>query len=323
MIVERRELPNRLEEIRDMARMILARSRDLIEIDSDAIIEILVPRINQHLENQRTDNWIPAGSMLSLEQELGLNLFLNVINFCYKDPQTGREYTYIDKAGRSIKRATGLITALADSGVAWDNFAEILKLDEDRWNNMLQLSNGNILYLGHERRDRVVKMAKYALRQGPTTIIDYLESSKFNALNLVNNLSESGLFNDEFLKRAQLASRMISDVFQRRTGRPLFATENLTVMADYRIPQVFYNLGVVNLNDSSLMAKLMAEEPVESGSRYELSLRATAVSVGEVVAHNLGVIEASVDGYLWGLSQEMVKKGEMKIPHMLVATDAY
>jgi hypothetical protein len=52
-------------------------------------------------------------------------------------------------------------------------------------------------------------------------------------------------------------------------------------------------------------------------------LRATAVVLGEEVAKRLSISESEADGILWGLSQAMAKMGEMIIPHMLVATDAY
>ena len=313
----------KVESVREKARQIISTSTDLLEIDQQAVGNILVPRIITHLENKRSGSWAPAGAKLPLEQELGLNLFLNVINFCYKDPQTGLEYVYTDSDGKQIKRATGLIAALANSGVDWNEFSEVYRISDKRWSEIIQLSDDNPMYLGQERGARMAKMARFALRQGPSTITDYLESCQYNAISLAGNLSESGLFNDEFLKRAQLAARMISDVLQRRTGHSLYGLEKLTVMADYRIPQVFYNLDVVQLKDPNLLSKLISDEPIDPGSREELALRATAVSIGETVAELMGVIESEVDGYLWGLSQEMVKRGEMRIPHMLVATDAY
>jgi hypothetical protein len=63
--------------------------------------------------------------------------------------------------------------------------------------------------------------------------------------------------------------------------------------------------------------------PIPAGSREEKALRATAVYVGKIVADRLGISEAEADNVLWGLSQDMVRKGEMAIPHMIVATDAY
>jgi len=41
------------------------------------------------------------------------------------------------------------------------------------------------------------------------------------------------------------------------------------------------------------------------------------------VADKLGITEAETDSILWGLSQEMSNNGELAVPHMVVATDAY
>lgn len=321
---ERKEYLRQVGDVREMSRQILSQSTDLLTVDDAALESVLIPRIEQYLENQRAGGWTPAGAELPLEQELGLNLFLNVVNFCYKDPDTGKEYVYSSKTGRQIKRATGLLAALAESGVRWDDFFEVFSLGKDEWAQMIQLNEYNPMYLGTERGQRVSKVALHELSRGHETITDYLEDCDYNAVNIMGSLSENGYFKDDFLKRAQLAARMISDVLLRRTGTPLIGMDKLTVMADYRIPQVFYNLpGVVDIKSDDLLYNLVNGMPIEAGSRQELALRATAVSIGEKVSRRMGVIEADIDGYLWGLSQEMVKKDEMSIPHMIVATDAY
>ena len=133
---------------------------------------------------------------------------------------------------------------------------------------------------------------------------------------------ESGFFKDEFLKRAQVGLKMMDTVAARRMGRGLTGINELTCMADYRIPQVFYNLGTVRLS-AGLEAQLIRQEPILSGSREELALRATVIVIGLVLAGLMTICEADVDTLLWEFSQQMDKSGQIKIPHMLVATDKY
>ena len=80
---------------------------------------------------------------------------------------------------------------------------------------------------------------------------------------------------------------------------------------------------MVTIKSDDLLYNLVYDVPLDPGSREEQALRATSVTIGKTVAEKMGVMEADVDGYLWGLSQEMVKRGEMSIQHMMVATDAY
>jgi hypothetical protein len=141
-------------------------------------------------------------------------------------------------------------------------------------------------------------------------------------LKIAQALIDSGYFKDEFLKRAQVALKMMGAVTAGHLGRGLNGINELTCMADYRIPQVFYNLGVVRLS-SGLELLLIRQEPILSGSRAELALRATVIVIGLKLAGMMANCEAEVDTLLWEFSQQMDKSGQMKIPHMLVATDKY
>ena len=321
-MTERKESLKIVEGVREKAARIIDSSHDLIQIDETAIETVLIPRIQKFLENQKAEGWAPAGGELPVEQELGVNLFLDVINFCYKDPYSGHEYAYTNPG--QFKRATGLLQALVDSGVDWNDFSKVSAISAKQWTEIVQLSPNNPMYLGEERGERLVKMADYLLSQGIPTMTDLLDSIDYDAINLVEFLQDTGLFIDEFQKRSQLAARMVSNVLTRRQMTPLSGVENLTVMADYRIPQVFYNLpGVVTIKSDDLLYNLVYDVPLDPGSREEQALRATSVTIGKTVAEKMGVMEADVDGYLWGLSQEMVKRGEMSIQHMMVATDAY
>lgn len=322
-MVENKETAGQIEDIRVESEEILRNAKDLVEINMTGIDEVLMPRIKTYLASIKEDNWLPEGHEFLLEKEAGLNLFIDVINFCYKDPTTGNEYRYTDKEGKSIKRATGLMAAMARSGVDWSSFSSVSKISTNKWKEMIQLSDDNQMYLGEERRENIVCFAKYLLSQGYKDMPGLLIDCNYDALVILNKLNDSGYFEDKFMKRSQLACRMINDVLVRRGCDPLSNVERLTVMADYRIPQVFYNLGAVELIDRSLVDSLVTGSPILVNSREEMALRATAIVVGKVVADKLSICEADADGVLWGLAQDMTKKGEMVVPHMIVATDAY
>ena len=322
-MTENRETAGLIEDIRVESGETLKNAQDLVEIDMTSIDEVLMPRISTYLAARKENNWLPEGHEFSLEKEAGLNLFIDVINFCYKDPTTGNEYRFTDRDGKVIKRATGLLTAMARSSVDWNNFLRVSQISINQWEEMLQLSDNNQMYLGEERRDKIVGFAKFLLSQGYENMPNLLIDCDYDALIILDLLDDSDYFEDKFMKRSQLACSMINDVLMRRGCDPLSNIEKLTVMADYRIPQVFYNLGSVVVTDKNLVDSLVKGFPILANSREEMALRATAILVGKVVADKLGICEAEADGILWGLGQDMVKKGEMIIPHMIVATDAY
>ena len=207
--------------------------------------EVLMPRINAYLTSRKEDGWLPEGHEFSLEKEAGLNLFIDVINFCYKDPATGNEYRFTDSDGKVIKRATGLLTAMARSEVDWNSFSSVSKISMNKWVQMLQLSDSNQMFLGEERREKIVGFAKYLLSHNYENMPNLLIDCGYDVLTILDLLNESGYFEDTFMKRSQLACRMINDVLVRRRERSPIDTEKLTVMADYRIPQVLYNPGAV------------------------------------------------------------------------------
>jgi hypothetical protein len=165
-------------------------------------------------------------------------------------------------------------------------------------------------------------LANFLIRMGIETVLGFIEVNNFDSLKITQVLIESGFFKDEFLKRAQVALKMMDAVLEARNGRGLNGIDLLTCMADYRIPQVFYNLDAVKLSPD-LEGQLTRLEPVLSDSRAELALRATVIVIGTQLAELMGINEAEVDTLLWEYSQQMDKTGQMKIPHMVVATDKY
>lgn len=322
-MVELKESGYSFEGIREMSKEILNNSKDLLEIDNLHVDNTLLPRIHTYLEKKVDDSWLPEGHELPLNEECGLNLFYNVINFCYKDPESGHEYVYTNSDGKQIKRSSGLIAALANSGIDWNNFEAVSELLSEEWRKLSQISESNPMYLGEERKNKIVDFAKYLLNCGYEDIEDLFVGCNYDVTEIAGCLNKSGFFEDKFMKRSQLACRMINDVLMRRSEDPLLNIDQLTVMADYRIPQVFYNLGVVHLVDKDLIGQIVFGSPILANSREENALRATAVKIGKIVADKLGITEAETDSILWGLSQEMSNNGELAVPHMVVATDAY
>lgn len=310
------------DNVRDYSHRIVETHQDVLLIDNFVLESTFISQL-QNFQNLAKQNGDPfATESLTPENELGLNLFLDVVNFCYSNPYSHEDYTYTHKSGATIKRSSGLKTAMSESGINWGNTTEVAKMSQNQWADVVQLKNNKDFYLGVDRGKRIAEFAGKMAQSGFKHVSDFIEFAEYDTEKLLPILDKSGYFNDKFQKRSQLAISMMNGVLKRRFDKEFKGLENLTIMADYRLPQVMYNFGAIKLSEW-LLEKLAKQEVIESGSREELTLRAASVVVGEKVSKILNISESDVDKLLWTLSQKMAKDGKLTIPHMLVATDEY
>ncbi|KAK7468942.1 hypothetical protein VKT23_003437 [Stygiomarasmius scandens] len=168
-----------------------------------------------------------------------------------------------------------------------------------------------------------------------------------SALDLVKMVTETfPSFRDEFFfedrkvciwKRAQILVAETWAAFypdpKTEDKHPLFpgkrgpAIHELTMFADYRVPQILHHLRILTY-PSSLVRMLCAGTPLESGSKEELSLRAVSIVAVERVREEMirlmedekspqgedknEVSSVLIDFFLWDLAKK-VENGEEKI----------
>lgn len=310
------------DKVRELARYIINDSKKILTINYTSLSEKLLPKL-QEFQNENKDNSnFFSNSELSPEKELGLNLFLSVVNFCYQDPSTRVSYTYNAKSGESIPRSLGLKAAMAESDTNWGDLSEVANLSPQKWSDMIQLSQNKEFYLGAERGNRIAGFARTLNDRGFKTASDFLASCEYKSNEILEELKKSRYFEDEFQKRSQLAVHVMDGVLKRRFSTQIAGSDTLTVMADYRLPQLLYNFGTLELSDE-LLGKLIRMDVIETGSPEELALRATTITVGEELSRLMMMPEADVDSLLWTLAVNMGLNGKLAIPHMLVVTDKY
>lgn len=106
-----------------------------------------------------------------------------------------------------------------------------------------------------------------------------------------------------FHKRAQLATAMLYEAFDGEGLGDLRHTEELTVFADYKLPQVLRRLGVLRYAPH-LAEQIDRLDPLEAGSREEVEIRAATVWAGELMRQALvsrfpQVTALHIDYWLW------------------------
>lgn len=127
-----------------------------------------------------------------------------------------------------------------------------------------------------------------------------------------------------FYKRAQLNSKMVSDVLAARGEKELRNLDKLTAFADYKIPQILRNLGIIKYT-KELADRIDAYKLIKKGSEDEIEIRVATIWAVELIGQELrkkyAFLTAShIDNILWNMSQTKAK-GEK--PYHRTLTTAY
>jgi hypothetical protein len=309
-----KKLIDELTSLRRLSKVILDASNN-VSIDT-AMLERVAPVIAR--DRKITLNYNPiAASSLPIAQRLGLTLIFSSINYCYVDPDTGHDYIY-KKDGEYRARSTAFVLALIESGAPWDDFAAIAKMTKEQWKHILHLDGrGVVLYDASERIERIGRFAKYL--DGKVSNIDGFFEQYPNAQAVYCLLFGSGLFEDMYLKRLQVAIMYINDIAKHEGIRFDAYEKCLTIMADYRLPQVLMEYGVIRLSPDAVR-KL---ESRLTDPELENAIRAATLIACYDLSNKIGIPEVQIDRILWNKSQSLIASGNTTIPAMRVATRCY
>jgi hypothetical protein len=94
--------------------------------------------------------------------------------------------------------------------------------------------------------------------------------------------------------------------------------ESLTIFADYKIPQVFINFGLIEIPEIYLR-KLKEKKIINKFSLFENELRWASILLGEKLSKNLKIPSYKIDNVLWNISHKI----KLKIPAPKVKTIFY
>lgn len=304
-----------------LTKSVLINNRSILGISTvhyDKLLEALRARV-RIFPSSSVSHISKNKSTTEPERELGLCMFFGTINYCFKHPYSLKEYVYTLPNETTLRRSTALLEALRRSPIDWGKPGLVTQVSIDQWREALQATETD-LYDLEGRLSRIVEFGSYLVRHGISS------SDAMFCLVDTNDvfelLVESSLFEDPFLKRAQLTTVQVMEHITRRVGKSPDITP-FTVMPDYRIPQLLYNLGVIRFLDASLRERILRWEILEPDSDEEQALRAATVEVGQMLAFDVGLCPAAIDALLWQLAQEYLALHPCPIPHMLVPTDRY
>jgi hypothetical protein len=112
-----------------------------------------------------------------------------------------------------------------------------------------------------------------------------------------------------FLKRAQICVSDLVSAFQGEKWGAFTDLDQLTVFADYKLPQVLRHSGAL-VYAPELAARVDAQELLAPGSAAEVEIRASTIWASELLRRAVGerleqpVTAAAIDQLLWHLGQD-------------------
>ena len=150
--------------------------------------------------------------------------------------------------------------------------------------------------------------------------IHAIEQADSNAVELTLLLARDfSSFNDvvlyrnrlvRFYKRAQICVADLYGAFGGKSWGAFTDMDQLTIFADYKLPQVLRHYGVLEYHPS-LAQRIDAQELLEAGSEEEVELRAATVWACELLRQELArhdhpITPAEIDMRLWLLGQSAI-----------------
>jgi len=233
-------------------------------------------------------------------------LVLNAINYCYFDE---RGETFRDGKLRSSTLASVRLTE------AWSELKNPQFLSNVDENYLLcELFRAEVpISLVKERTRALREIGEFL-----TTHVDFTFEKLFKKYKedayFVSQILPTYLptWRDPFFKRSQLFVGMVYGKFQDRKDLPIEkeSVKELTVFADYRIPQTLIQMGIIQI-ELPLLRAIYKEEFIPSGSRRELEIRAATILGSDALTEalnkdrqpNEALNALHADFLLWGTAR--------------------
>jgi len=317
-----------MNKVLESIKPVIENSQDVL-IDEKMISRILTLFSRQNL---KSINWKEEVLKNATEKEIVNYIFIiNSINFLYwGDPKWTIEYNnkYYD-GGYALNFCFFK---------AWENGIPILdaqylsKLTKEEF---AEITKGNVEIPLLLERVKILNQVGQILNQKYDghfeNLIKKTECSVMRALDFLtkdfDTYNDFSLYNKKpvyFYKKAQLALGNLYKYFGGKGIGRFDDIDELTIYADYKVPQILRELGVLRYSEK-LARKIDQNILIGKGSQEEVEIRANTIWAGEVIKQKLvGILPdidaADIDYTLWLTSQN---KSLIKNPYHLTETIFY
>lgn len=267
---------------------------------------------------------------LNPEDKIQLDFTYNAANFCYwGDPKWTITYQ-----GREVSGAYGMKAAFnraLEEGFPLLDPKYLESIREEDFNRIVRGSG--ILPLFKERVQFLRQVGFILNRRYDGKAVSVVDRSEGDALKLLDEITNNFACYDDFTeykgnkvffhKRAQLVVNNVHKILEAQ-GKGLARTNQLTALADYKVPQLLRNRSIIEYGQS-LSKRIDTYQVIPAGSPEEVEIRAFTLEVCERIVTDLRkkfpdlkVIELDMWLYL-----ESKKTSPNDKPHHRALTTAY
>lgn len=260
-------------------------------------------RYHFHDGTERTVNWL---------------LVLDALNFCFW-PDKGQSRWSIEYHEEILNgywaEAAALKRAAEEDIPLWD--AQYLSTISNETIAHIFRGNG-IIPLLEQRASHAREVGRVLLEHYNGQFVHAIEQAECSTIKLVNLLvRDFPSFRDiatyrthavKFLKRAQICVADLYNAFGGQQWGRFADLEQLTIFADYKLPQVLRHYHVLEY-DSTLAQRVDNQELLPAESEEEVEIRAATIWACEFVRRKLQergytMTATEVDQRLWSMGQE-------------------
>ena len=306
---------------------VLRSTRDVVErgeyvwINAERVESLAQQWLEKDKEQQITPSWYDRYHFFDgTQRTVNWILSLDAMNFCFWAEKDQPRWC-IDYQGERLNgymaEAAALKRAVEEDIPLWDatylsNISEkdltyifrgdhTIPLFEQRLHNLREV--------GHVLLEKYDGQFTHAIEQADSNAIELTlllarDFSSFNDVVLYRNRLV------RFYKRAQICVADLYGAFGGKSWGAFTDMDQLTIFADYKLPQVLRHYGVLEYHPS-LAQRIDAQKLLEAGSEEEVELRTATVWACELLRqelarHDHAMTPAEIDMRLWLLGQSAI-----------------
>jgi len=284
--------------------------------------------VHPKLMNEETVDWI---------------FVVDSLNFSFWLPTTasGGAQFELEHEGKKYEDYQALCMALnraIKEGIPLSTPSYYKDVTLETMQHVFRSSNGTTLPLLQQRTNNINTNGKVLCDKYKGSFVNVISECKGDVKMFINKVTElfpsyrdTGVYHDQhvsFYKRVQILCADIWACFEGSTYGQFDNIEELTMFADYRVPQSLQALGILKYSEG-LLERLREGEELVSGSVEEMEIRGCSIHCVELLAVELNKLlraepththkeltlnSVMIDFYLWGYATHDNPEGMRDFP---------
>jgi len=302
-------------EVRETARQVAGKS-GLVRVNREAVVtfaeklssrEVQIPPWDREHHFRGSD-----------EETVAYLLVLDTLNFCFWPPP-GKSRWEIEYRGKTFSGYYALAVSLKkalEAGFPLTDSRYLATLSPDRLQQIL--SGRGTLQLMDRRLENLRELGRMLVENCQSRAYELVVSAGRSAVALarlldrmLSSFRDVATYDGEkvfFYKRAQLFAADLHGALDGKSWGEFHDMEELTAFADYKLPQVLRQIGVLEYAET-LADQVDRSVFLEAGGREEVEIRANTVWAVELIRGELrgkgrDITAPEIDWILWNLGQE-------------------